>query len=242
MMPSSAAKSVIGDTFGMRPGFMESMGSKQVEIIHLEGTPDESRLTAEAHVQPASGFFSVDTPIYESDVVEIPDPRGGTDRRMAAAVKIYDVGSESMRHIEVVWGTAPTVRVANVRRLGIAGLHPEVIAAASDLFTDGHYSQAIFEAFKALEGRVRTQSGLDLSGRDLMAKAFGPSGPINVAVEQGQSGKDEQEGFRLIFMGLVQGIRNPKGHELIKQSDAQRALEYLAIASVLFRRLDDVTG
>jgi uncharacterized protein (TIGR02391 family) len=144
-----------------------------------------------------------------------------------------------MRHVEVVWGKASAVRVAGVRRLGIEGLHPTVIAAASDLFTDGHYSQAIFEAFKALEGRVRSQSDLDLYGRDLMTQAFATSGPINVAVEKGQSGKDEQEGFRFIFMGVIQGIRNPKGHELVKQSEAQRALEYLAIASILFRRLDD---
>ena len=219
-----------------------SMGSKRVEIIHCEGTPDESRLTVEAHVQPEAGFFAVDTPIYEGDVVEIRDPRGGTDRRFAAAVKVNDFGSESMRHIEVVWNKAPAVRVAEVRRLGIEGLHPAVIAAASDLFTDGHYPQAIFEAFKALEGRVRTQSGLDLSGRDLMTQAFATRGPINVAVEQGLSGKDEQEGFRFIFMGVSQGIRNPKGHELVKQSDAQRTLEYLAIASVLFRSLDDATG
>lgn len=226
----------------MRPGFMGSMGSKQVEIIRLEGTPDEKRLTVEAHVQPASGFFSVDTPIYEGDVVEIPDSRGGTDRRIAAAIKVHDVGPDSMRHIEVVWGQAPALRVAQVRRLGIEGLHPAVIAAASDLFTDGHYSQAIFEAFKALERQVRLLSGLDLYGRDLMTQAFATSGPINIAVERGQSGKDEQAGFRFIFMGVIQGIRNPKGHELVKQSDAQRALEYLAIASVLFRRLDDVSG
>ena len=224
----------------MRPGFL-SMGSKQVEIIHCEGTPHESRLTVEAHVQAEAGFFAIDTPIYEGDVVEIPDPRGGTDRRFAAAVKVNDVGSDSMRHIEVVWDKAPASRVAEVRRLGIEGLHPAVIAAASDLFTDGHYSQAIFEAFKALEKRVRTQSGLDLYGRDLMTQAFATSGPINIAAEQGQSGRDEQEGFRFIFMGVIQGIRNPKGHELVKQSDAQRTLEYLAIASVLFRRLDDVT-
>ncbi len=74
-----------------------------------------------------------------------------------SAVKVNDVGFEFLRHIEVVWGKAPAVRVAEVRRLGIEGLHPAVIAAASDLFTDGHYSQAIFEAFKALEGRVRTR-------------------------------------------------------------------------------------
>lgn len=217
------------------------MGSKQVEIVHCEGTPDESRLTIEALVQADSGFFAIDTPIYEGDVVEIPDPRGGTNRRFAATVKVNDVGPESMRHIEVAWGKAPAVRVADVRRLGIEGLHPAVIAAASDLFTDGHYSQAIFEAFKALERRVRTQSDLDLYGRDLMTQAFGTSGPINIASEQGQSGRDEQEGFRFIFMGLIQGIRNPKGHELVKQSDAQRALEYLAIASILFHRLDDAT-
>jgi hypothetical protein len=40
-------------------------------------------------------------------------------------------------------------------------------------------------------------------------------------------------------MGVTQGIRNPKGHELVAQDDPQRALEYLALVSVLFRRLDD---
>lgn len=171
--------------------------------------------------------------------MEIPDPRGGIERRFVAAVKVHDVGSEIMRHIEVTWGKKPAVRVADVRRIGIEGLHPDVIAAASDLFTDGYYSQAIFEALKALEGRVRAQSGLDLSGRDLMVQAFATNGPIDVAEKQGQSGRDGQEVFRFIFMGVIQGIRNPKGHELVKQSDAQRALEYLAIASVLFRRLED---
>ena len=46
-----------------------------------------------------------------------------------------------------------------------------------------------------------------------------------------------------MFMGLSQGIRNPKGHELVKQDDPQRALEYLADASQrLFRRLDDAAA
>ncbi len=31
-----------------------------------------------------------------------------------------------------------------------------------------------------------------------MTQAFATTGPINVAVEQGLSGKDEQEGFRFI--------------------------------------------
>ena len=56
---------------------------------------------------------------------------------------------------------------------------------------------------------------------------------------QDQTGKDEQEGFRFIFMGAMRGIRNPKGHDMIEQRDPERALEYLALASLLMHRLDD---
>ena len=99
------------------------MGSKRVEVIHGEGTAEEQRLSVEAHIQPKAGFFAIDTPVYEGDVVEVPDPRGGTERRSVAAVKIHDLGSETMRHIEVTWGEEPAARVAGVRRLGIEGLH-----------------------------------------------------------------------------------------------------------------------
>jgi Protein of unknown function (Hypoth_ymh) len=70
------------------------------------------------------------------------------------------------------------------------------------------YPQAITEAFKANEVRVREQSGLALSGKDLMAKAFDADvGPIQISHELGQSWKDEQEGFRFLFMGAMVGIR-----------------------------------
>jgi uncharacterized protein (TIGR02391 family) len=126
------------------------------------------------------------------------------------------------------------------RRLGLEGLHPAVLAAAGDLFTDGHYSQAIFEAFKAVEVRVRDQSGLPGWGQDLMARAFAPDAArIDIRHESGQSGADEQEGFKFLFMGAMRGIKNPKSHGMIKLTDTQRALEYLALASLLMRRLDD---
>lgn len=222
------------------PLFLRQFPTKTVEIIHMEGTKEEQRHTVEAHIQPDSGFFPVDAPIYEGDVIVIPDARGGTDRRLAARVKVHDSAPASVRHTQVEWGRSRAPRVAPVRRLGIKDLHPEVRAAASDMFVDGHYSQAVFEALKALEGRVRRQSGLDGSGRDLMAKTFsGDPAPIDLSVEAGQSGRDEQEGLRFVLMGVIQGIRNPKGHELVRQDDPQRALEYLATVSVLFRRLDD---
>lgn len=134
----------------------------------------------------------------------------------------------------------PPPREAAVRRLGIEGLHPEILKASSDLFTDGHYSEAILKAIIALEVRVRAMSGIASLGTDLMGQAFRDvNPPINMKHEQGESGESEQRGFRFLFMGAIAAIRNPKAHELVNLSDPQRALEYLAFASLLMRRLDD---
>ena len=177
------------------PAMMRTFGATKVVIIHHEGTDSERRHEVEAHIQADSGFFAVETPIYDGDVVLMPDPWGGTDRRIAAKVKVNNYGASNLQHTEVEWGRAPAPRAAPVRRLGIENMHPAVIAAASDMFVDGHHSQAVFEALKALEQRVREQSNLDGSGRDLMAKAFtGNPPPIDLSVESGQSGRDEAGG------------------------------------------------
>jgi hypothetical protein len=116
-------------------------------------------------IQAESGFFAVDAPIYDGDVVLIDDPRGGTDRRLVAKVKIHDYGPFDMRHTEVEWGRAPNPRAAPVRRLGIENLHPEVAMAASDLFVDGHYSQAIFERSRRWSsGCGRRATGVNPAG------------------------------------------------------------------------------
>jgi uncharacterized protein (TIGR02391 family) len=220
-----------------------TFGTHQVVIIHDEGGQDEHRTVVEAHIQSKVGMFDVDTPIYEGDVVELDDPRGGRQRRLAAEVEINDApdsGFESMSPISVTWGKAPAVRSAPIRRLLIENLHRHVTQAASDLFNDQHYGSAVSEAFKSLEVRVRDLSQIsDKSGEKLMGAAFGTSSPIlDVSMEKGRSGRDEQEGFLALFRGAMLGIRNPKAHELFALEDPQRALEYLGFASLLHRRLD----
>lgn len=223
--------------------FLRTMGSshgtKQVVIVSKPGTEDEERKTVEAMIQSESGFFEVSTPIYEGDLVEIPDPRGGTDVRMARDVKVNDFGSSNIRHTQVKWGKAAVQRVAPVRRLTFENLHPEVQDAAGNLFADGHMGSAVSEAFKSLEVRVRKLSGLDQSGATLMTTAFAAKSPLlDVATEVGRSGQDEREGFMALFRGAIIGIRNPKAHELFREEDPQQALEYLAFASLLHRRID----
>jgi len=53
--------------------------------------------------------------------------------------------------------------------------------------------------------------------------------------------RDEQEGFKFLFMGAQVGIRNPKAHSNIIQTDPYRTLEYLAFASLLMRRVEEST-
>lgn len=216
-----------------------SHGTDQVVIVRNPGTDDEERTTATAMIQSESGFFEVSTPIYVGDLVEIPDPRGGTDVRLAREVKVNNFGSPGMRHTKVKWGKAPAPRVAPVRRLTFENLHPSVRAAAGDLFADGHLASAVSEAFKSIEVRVRELSGIDQSGSTLMATTFNAKAPVlDVATESGRSGQDEREGFMALFRGAMIGIRNPKAHELFKEEDPQQALEYLAFASLLHRRID----
>jgi uncharacterized protein (TIGR02391 family) len=214
-------------------------GITRVKIVHNPGTEGEAAIEVDALIQAEAGYFEIDTPIYGSDIVEVPDPRGGVDRRLAREVNMNNAGSAELHHIEVKWGKAPAPGIAPVRRLTFDNLHQRVQEAAGDLFADGHFASAISEAFKSIEVRVKQATGIDQSGAKLMAEAFQPLNPkLNVATETGQSGKDEREGFQALFRGAIIGIRNPKAHELFKAEDPQTALEYLGFASLLHRRID----
>lgn len=99
---------------------------------------------------------------------------------------------------------------------------------------------AIFEAFKAVNSRVKEMTGLRADGTELMGKAFQDENPpIHLADLATSSGRDIQAGFRFLFMGAVRGIRNPDAHELFKPLGEEEALERLGFASMLMRRLDE---
>jgi hypothetical protein len=57
-------------------------------------------------VQADAGFFDLDTPIFEGDVVEVSDPsRGpdGTERRLAAKLDVNGSGQAAVDHTHVKW-------------------------------------------------------------------------------------------------------------------------------------------
>lgn len=130
-------------------------------------------------------------------------------------------------------------------------LHPIITKASNKLFRDNHYSQAIFEACKSLNMYVQKKSKRDdIDGSSLMSKVFSLAydkekkqmkrNPILQLNElNGESDRDEQSGFKFLFMGAMMGIRNPKAHELIVQKDPFRTLAYLSLLSLLATRVDE---
>ncbi|MDP2728949.1 MAG: TIGR02391 family protein [Dehalococcoidales bacterium] len=118
--------------------------------------------------------------------------------------------------------------------------HPRVIATSKLLFRDGHYASAILEAYKAINNLVKEKTSLALDGKALMSQAFSETNPIiKLTKLKTQSDRDEQEGFKFLFMGAMVGIRNPKAHDNIIQTDPYRTLEYLAFASLLMKRIEE---
>lgn len=118
------------------------------------------------------------------------------------------------------------------------GLHPEIARAASELYLNGHYANAIEDAVKALNALVRLRGGEDSDGTALMQTTFSPKNPILQFNELSDANDlNEQTGFMMMFSGAVAGLRNPRAHSLIKDNP-ERALEFIAFVSLLAKLLD----
>jgi uncharacterized protein (TIGR02391 family) len=128
------------------------------------------------------------------------------------------------------------------REARLAALHSSVRRVADRYIDDGHMGVAVFEAFKAVNNRVKDMIGSDADGESLMGNAFGGSAPVlRLADLATTSGLDEQAGFRDIFRGSLRGIRNPNAHEPFATLDDNEAIEELTLASLLMHRLDRAT-
>lgn len=131
--------------------------------------------------------------------------------------------------------------VSGIDALSERNIHSRLIEVSGQLFANKHYAQAIFEAFKEVEATVRDKSGLThMDGTKLMTSALNLKNPkLKFSDLKSRSDRDEQEGFMHIFMGTMLGIRNPKAHYQIEQKDPVKTLEYLALASLLLRIVDE---
>lgn len=118
-------------------------------------------------------------------------------------------------------------------------LHSEIRIAAQDLFANGHYTEAVEAACKALELLVKMRSlRADPSGTELMQLVFSPKAPIlRFSDQSNESEKSEQQGMMFLFSGAMLAIRNPRAHGMIADHP-ENAVDCISFLSMLAKSLD----
>lgn len=125
-------------------------------------------------------------------------------------------------------------------------IHPLLVKITKNRMESGFYADAVENACKALNVRVRdivqAKTGEELDGAKLMQKAFSADNPI-IKLEKGssQSAHNTQLGYMQIFSGVMTGIRNPKAHE-IETITKEDALRKLIMISILMYKIDEATS
>lgn len=119
-------------------------------------------------------------------------------------------------------------------------LHPVITRACAQLYRDGHYAKSVEEAAKAVTQHVRDVTGLQGDGAALVQAAFSPKKPVLAFSDLGDETKrNEQIGFMEMLCAFLKGVRHPLAHTSGRNEEAQNAFEYLAMASVFCRRIDE---
>lgn len=135
--------------------------------------------------------------------------------------------------------TEPSAATPALHPFDSRNIHPNLPLKVRELFDDGYFSEATFEAFKYLDKTVEQHSGISESGYKLMMTAFNEGNPkIPLTALKTTSDKDEQQGYKFIFVGGVLAIRNPRGHEHSVVDDPDICLDHLSFVSLLLRRLE----
>lgn len=120
-------------------------------------------------------------------------------------------------------------------------LHPALKDDCITMFRNGHLNEAVRKALERFEKRIQDAvSDHATIGKNLMAKAFKRDCPA-IAINALTTGNDEseQEGFMLLTMGAMAGMRNLYSHGDVDTMSAMDALERLAFVSLLFKRVDE---
>lgn len=219
------------------PPDMVGFSTQQVIVTKGRGTGDEWRVALHGQLVRGGGHFHIQAPIDVGDLVEI----GLSPGRVRTAV-VDDVHSSGHRlatpYLVVSWGDPDSVTRPEAEEMLLRGLHPAVVASSAGMFRDGHSDDAVASAFRAVEERTRVLTGVDESGAALVGRALGKSGVLDVRVFEGETGRNEQEGWEAIFRGSARAVRNVSHHQTGSFVHRETALELLALASLLHRRLD----
>ncbi len=121
-------------------------------------------------------------------------------------------------------------------------LHEDLLRfCRAELLQDNCF-HAVLEATKSVASKVRSMTGLNSDGAQLIDDAFGGSNPIlKINAFKTDTEKSEQRGFTNLAKGLFGTFRNPTAHapKIEWNLEERDALDLFTLASYVLRRIDN---
>jgi len=118
-------------------------------------------------------------------------------------------------------------------------LHPIIIKSSKQLYLDGHYQNSIEEAIKTINQYIRDRTGIQMDGAKLIEKVFSENNAVlSFSDLSTETLRNEQVGFMDMLRGFIKGVRNVYAHSPATDIDSQIAFEYLVMASLFCKRID----
>ena len=121
-------------------------------------------------------------------------------------------------------------------------LHKNLLHFCMAELLQDNYFHAVLEATKSVASKVRSLTGLNSDGAQLIDDAFGGSDPIlKINAFKTDTEKSEQRGFTNLAKGLFGTFRNPTAHapKIEWNLQEQDALDLFTLASYVLRRIDN---
>ena len=95
-----------------------------------------------------------------------------------------------------------------------------LVTSVGDRLQNGMYTDAVLAGGKYLTKILREKGNVSSDGIQLAGEVLGGNAPLlRLNKLQTQSEKDEQKGIHQIVMGIYTGIRNPRTHDKIEDSE-----------------------
>jgi len=130
--------------------------------------------------------------------------------------------------------TLPPIELLN--RLRNHNLVEELQSEVLILFANGHFNESVRKACEIFEHEVQKKIGSSDIGKTLMGKAFNVQNPlIKLTPLSTQNEIGLQEGFQLMSMGAMAGIRNIFSHGNQDPRTPEESFELLMFINWLFR-------
>jgi uncharacterized protein (TIGR02391 family) len=116
-------------------------------------------------------------------------------------------------------------------------LHPTILKRCRPAYEAGLYDEAMLNGLKCVEEALRAKigAGPDEYGQALVQKALNPNAPLLIMTADVPS---ERDAAYSLFRGAIGLLKNPQSHRFLDTDDPAEALEIVAFASALLRRIE----